>query len=97
MAQEPLTFLQAKLLVNPDPDFKVIPGSQEHKDIVALRKQSGAINFKDVFPTKEIVKPKYTLMEKIKLNPKIKLTKAEFLDIKANRDKVEAHIKLHSK
>ena len=93
--QHPLTFHQAKLLVNPDPDFKVIPDSQEHKDIVALRKQSGAVNFKDVFPAKEVVKPR--VIQKITPPARIKLSKDEFLSIKTNRDKVEAHIKLHKK
>jgi hypothetical protein len=101
---EPLTFHQAKLLVNSDPNFKVRPGSQELKQIVKLREQSGHTYLSKVVPS---VPTKYEKMEqlidplhlqRIQIHKKeVSVTKHEFYSIKANKDKVDAHMAENSR
>jgi hypothetical protein len=101
---KPLTFEEAKLLVNPDPNFKVKPGSQEMKDIIKLREHSGHIYMSKVIPPpknkitklQELYDPLHN--QRIEIPKQIpRISKHEFYRVKANRDKVEEHLKLNSK
>jgi hypothetical protein len=93
-----LSFLQAKAIVCPDRD--VIPGSQEHKDIIAMMKQSGR-----VFADENTVTPRDPLgrvKEAIEMAPfrerkmdtptPMAVSKKEWLSIEANRKAYQDHL-----
>lgn len=101
----PLTFEQAKKHFNSDPDFHPTKGSPEMKEIIKIMIMSG---FKD--PYASTVTKKYTVNDIFSGNklhnpmnrvivplPVKRVSKQEFMTIKANRDYIEEHIKRNKK
>jgi len=98
----PLSFNQAKLQVNPDPSFRITPGSKEHKNILELMRQSGHVFAEDNVP--EAPKPVLPRPKKIEdLNPHRgrlvpalehkSLSKQRWLSVESNKKMYDEHIK----
>ena len=90
----PLTFFEAKALVSPN--AAVIPGSQAHKDIIAMMRQSGRVFADDYVPAPQPVrrmedfKPFKERKEPI---PKAAaVSKKDWLSIEANRTAYQDHL-----
>jgi len=95
----PLSFEEAKRLVNPDPLFKVSAGSQEHRDIIELMRQSGFVPASQrSLPT--VKKPTHprdfnpirVMTRQIKDEKKPLISKQEWLSIKANKDAFDDYL-----
>ena len=90
----PITFLQAKAIVSPDKPVAV--GSKEHKDILAMMRQSGRVFADDYLPAPQPVrrmedfKPFKERKEPI---PKAAaVSKKDWLSIEANRTAYQDHL-----
>lgn len=97
----PLSFLQAKAIVSPG--VPVVPGSQQHKDILELMRQSGRI-----FPDENILVPPApppTYHHPSELLPWRErkmhtptpraVSKRDWLSIAANKERYEKHLVDH--
>ena len=96
----PITFLEAKARVSPDKP--VIPGSQEHLDILELMKQSGHMFADQNVVVPDPTPPKATHISHIRrfsprppMEVSKSLSKKEWLSVKANRDAYEANLALN--
>jgi hypothetical protein len=94
----PLSFAEAKAIVSPD--TPVVPGSQAHKDIVAMMKQSGRV-FADentITPrpplgrVKEAIEMKPFRERKMDTPTPMAVSKREWLSIEANRKAYQDHL-----
>ena len=94
----PLSFAEAKAIVSPDKP--VVPGSQAHKDIVAMMKQSGRV-FADentITPrpprgrVKEAIEMKPFRERKMDTPTPMAVSKKEWLSIEANRKAYQDHL-----
>jgi hypothetical protein len=97
----PLTFLEAKKRINPDPAFQVSPGSQVHKDILELMRQSGHVFAEDNTPAPTMPPPQtrqdmlpFREREAPALKPKA-LSKEHWLSVEVNRKDFYDHIEKH--
>ena len=89
-----LTFEQAKLRVNPDPNWQPARGSAEYLEIIALMRQSGStfldhlstpkppLTAKDVYVNNSYVNP---IVNPKMLPAKKAISKSEFLSLPSNR------------
>ena len=99
----PLTFAEAKLQYNPDPDWQPKRNSSEYYEILALMKQSGATFHSSI----DVPKPRDLAPRDILHNGRFKhpvtvpdkptpgktyISKDEFLKIASNRKAVQAHM-----
>jgi len=98
----PLTFEEAKLQYNPDPNWFPARGSDDYKQILEIQRQSGyvslieklAIPAKEIPHTENVVCGRYVnpVNKEIKLPTRCKISKADFLKIRSNASAVINHI-----
>jgi hypothetical protein len=94
----PLTFAEAKLRYNPDPEWEPRRGSTEYKHIIEMMKDSGAtfhtpankpLEMSDVFKNGAFIQP----IEKIRPPVVKKFTsKKDFLSVRPNYDMFLKHL-----
>lgn len=82
-----LSFAEAKALVSPD--RPVIPGSQAHKDIIAMMRQSGRVFADDYIPAPQPAKRMEDLapvkQRSLAIPKPSAVSKKDWLSIEANR------------
>lgn len=90
----PLTFFEAKALVSPDKP--VVPGSQAHKDIIAMMRQSGRVFADDYIPAPQPVKRMEDLapvkQRSLPIPKAMSVSKRDWLSIEANRIAYQEHL-----
>jgi len=95
-----LTFEQAKMTLNPDPEWMPEKDSPEFAEILRIMMISGykpdvivpkKYTVADLFATKQLVNPMNLPPQRDV--PVKKMSKREFLSIEANRKYVEAHMR----
>jgi hypothetical protein len=81
-----MNFLDAKKIISPD--SPVVPGSQEHKDILKLMRQSGRVFAEDnVLPVPKQLTSVSPFTDRPPIINEIKVSKKEFQSISANVSK----------